>query len=112
MSYQDRLSALAQRRIGLWDVLAQADRHGSLDVGIRNARANDLAGLVASLPDLRAIAFNGSWAARAGLKHLGPLAPRVSRINLPSSSPAHTQSYADKLAAWRSLRSPLEAVVD
>jgi hypoxanthine-DNA glycosylase len=112
MGYPDRLSALAQRRIGLWDVLAQAERPGSLDAGIRDARPNDLSGLVASLPNLKAVAFNGAWAARTGLKQLASFAPEVARIILPSSSPAHTQAYADKLAAWQALRPPLGAGSD
>ncbi len=112
MDYQDRLSALVQRRIGLWDVLAQADRPGSLDVGIREARPNDLAGLMASLPDLRGVAFNGAWAARAGSRLLGPSAAQVERISLPSPSPAHTQPFTDKLEAWRVLGPLLEAGLD
>jgi TDG/mug DNA glycosylase family protein len=112
MSYPERLSALAQRRIGLWDVLAQAERPGSLDAGLLDARPNDLSGLVSSLPDLKAVAFNGAWAARAGLKQLASFAPEVARINLPSSSPAHTQAYADKLASWQALRPPLGAGSD
>jgi hypoxanthine-DNA glycosylase len=108
MDYQDRLSALVQRRIGLWDVLAQADRPGSLDVVIREARPNDLAGLMACLPDLRVVAFNGAWAAKAGSRLLGTSPPQVKRIALPSSSPAHTQPFADKLATWRALGPLLE----
>jgi hypoxanthine-DNA glycosylase len=108
MDYQDRLTALVQRRIGLWDVLAQADRPGSLDVGIREARPNDLAGLMASLPDLKVVAFNGAWAAKAGLSLLGTSAAQVKRIGLPISSPAHTQPFTDKLVAWRVLGRLLE----
>jgi len=112
LDYPDRLAALVQHRIGLWDVLAQADRSGSLDTGIRKGRPNDLAGLVSSLPELRAVAFNGAWAAKAGARLLSAAAPEVVRISLPSSSPAHTQPYPDKLLVWQSLRSPLGADSD
>lgn len=103
MAYEQRLQTLLRHRLGLWDVVARARRAGSLDSNIRDLSGNDLAGLVQSLPQLEAIAFNGATAARIGLKQLGSLADRYRIIRLPSSSPAFTQSFADKLAAWRVL---------
>lgn len=103
MAYEDRLHVLLKHHFGLWDVVARARRAGSLDSNIRDLSGNDLAGLVQSLPQLETIAFNGATAARIGLKQLGGLADRYRIIRLPSSSPAFTQSFADKLAAWRVL---------
>lgn len=97
--YDERLEALKAAGVGLWDVIARADRRGSLDVAIRNPEAADLNRLVDSLPALQAIAFNGGTAARLGRRSLtGRTAPAM--IDLPSSSPAYTLPLADKAVAW------------
>lgn len=104
MAYATRLRTLLAHRIGLWDVVAEATRHGSLDSNIRDHAGNDLPGLIASLPKLEAIAFNGGTAERIGLKALTEHGDRHRIIRLPSSSPAYTLRYADKLQAWQQLR--------
>ena len=104
LDYEARLRALLKHRIGLWDVVAEAHREGSLDSNIRGHVGNDVAGLAASLPCLAAIAFNGGTAAKIGLKALGMLAGRCTFITLPSSSPAYTLPLAEKLSAWQELR--------
>ncbi|MFX8289488.1 hypothetical protein ABTL40_19050, partial [Acinetobacter baumannii] len=95
--YDARLARLAVRRVGLWDIYAEAVRRGSLDAAIRDGRPNDLAGLCARLPGLRLVAFNGLKAA-AGARLLPPGVPHVV---LPSSSPAHTLAYDAKRQAWQ-----------
>ena len=100
LPYPERLKALKGARIGLWDVIAGAERRGSLDADIRNAETADLKRLAESLPDLKAVAFNGATAARIGRKSLSGI-EGLRLIDLPSSSPAHAaRSYADKAAAW------------
>jgi hypoxanthine-DNA glycosylase len=107
MDYEARLQALKAHRIALWDVIAEAHRPGSLDGAIRDRRGNDLEGLIAQLPDLRAIAFNGGTAAKLGMKALTGVALDVERIALPSSSPAYASlSFERKAAAWAELRRP------
>ena len=101
MDYEDRLFALRQARIGLWDVIASAERSGSLDAAIRGPEAADLRGLLTGLPNLRAVAFNGGLAARLGGRILAD-AP-IALIPLPSSSPAHARPFEQKLAVWRNL---------
>lgn len=103
LDYASRLQALLQQRIGLWDVVAEAHRAGSLDSHIRNRNDNDLLGLLARLPNLTTIAFNGGTAAKIGLKVLGEQASRYRIYQLPSSSPAYTLPYSEKLVAWQKL---------
>ncbi|KAF1029096.1 MAG: hypothetical protein GAK40_00648 [Burkholderia plantarii] len=104
LGYPERLACLRAHRIGLWDVVAQAERAGSLDSRIRHPASNDLSGLVATLPALAAIAFNGATAAKIGTRALGEAAARLHLIALPSSSPAHASvPYAAKLLVWREL---------
>ena len=78
---------------------------GSLDSNIRARDDNDLVALAASLPQLHTIAFNGGTAAKLGIKVRGEHAQRYRIVSLPSSSPAYTLAYAEKLQAWLSLRS-------
>lgn len=104
LDYAARLQALLAGGVGLWDVVAQAQRQGSLDSQIRERADNDLPGLLDSLPHLKAIAFNGGTAGRLGMKVLGARAAHFSIIQLPSSSPAYTLAYAEKLALWLKLR--------
>jgi hypoxanthine-DNA glycosylase len=103
LAYEDRLEALLDAKVGLWDTVAAATRDGSLDAAIRLHAASDLAGFAATLPDLRAIAFNGATSARIGRRQLGP-APGLALIDLPSSSPAYASlSFDRKKAAWLAL---------
>jgi G:T/U-mismatch repair DNA glycosylase len=66
---------------------------------IKAAEPNDLAGLVAQLPQLKVIAHNGAESAKSAkiTQALG-----VGVVRLPSSSPANaTWSFERKVAAWR-----------
>lgn len=112
LAYQARLQALREHGVGLWDVVAEAHRPGSLDSRIRDRDDNDLPALLAGLPNLTTIAFNGGTAAKVGLKILGEAAARYTIVQLPSSSPAYTLSYADKLRQWRVLQRALAALPD
>ncbi len=101
LDYEERLAALLAHRIGLWDAVASARRHGSLDAALREVAPRDLAAFAATLPDLRLVAFNGQAAAAVGRRSLPPGLPSLT---LPSSSPAHTLPFAAKAAAWTALR--------
>ena len=97
--YARRLAEVRRRGLGIWDVYASCRREGSLDSAIEDALPNDLAGLVAKLPMLSAIAHNGGESARA-MVLTRMLAPAV--VRLPSSRPANASwSLARKVQAWR-----------
>ncbi|MEN5145195.1 DNA-deoxyinosine glycosylase [Brevundimonas diminuta] len=99
LDYDARLARLRARGVGLWDVIASAERSGSLDAAIRSPEAADLVRLADSLPDLRAVAFNGGLAARLGRRILGGR-EGLSLVDLPSSSPAHAISLSAKAQSW------------
>ena len=108
LPYEQRLAALLTAGVGLWDVHAEAVRPGSLDAAIKNAADNDLLGLVDTLPRLRAVAFNGAAAAKAGARLLASRAGRLALVALPSSSPAHAaMGFEAKREAWMALRAYL-----
>jgi double-stranded uracil-DNA glycosylase len=100
LEYRDRVDILLGAGVGLWDVVASARRQGSLDAAIRDRTDNDLEAVLGGLPRLAAVAFNGKTAGRA--------APRLSSLGcallqLPSSSPALTMPYDNKLALWHGI---------
>jgi len=102
LAYEDRLAALLSRGAGLWDVIAEAERPGSLDAAIRDPAANDLLALIETLPALRLVAFNGGTAAKLGSRLIGD---RVATLALPSSSPAHAaRSFEQKAEIWGQLK--------
>jgi len=103
LDYEARLEALLAAGIGLWDTVASARRIGSLDAAIREAEPNPLADLAASLPDLRAVGFNGQASARIGMPQLAGTG--LALIPLPSSSPANASiPLAEKQELWSRLR--------
>jgi len=107
LDYEARLAALLEAGIGLWDTVAAATREGSLDADIRLEEASDLAGLAATLPELRAVGFNGATSARIGRKQLADVAG-LALVDLPSSSPAYASlAFERKLEAWLALRAYL-----
>jgi hypoxanthine-DNA glycosylase len=98
VDYPVKQQCLLRHGIGLWDVYRECRRRGALDAAIESAVANDFSRLRDTAPRLRCVCFNGQTAGRfAGwFRHQG-YATQV----LPSSSPAYTLAFADKLAAWR-----------
>lgn len=107
LGYDQRLAALLDARVGLWDTVAAATRKGSLDADIRLHAASDLAALVETLKELRAIAFNGATSARIGRAQFAGV-EGLDLIDLPSSSPAYASlSFEKKLESWLRLRAYL-----
>jgi TDG/mug DNA glycosylase family protein len=106
--YRERIAALLDTGIGLWDVCASAHRPGSLDSSIARETivANDFARLFRRVPSIGRLCFNGATAAtlyaRLVLPGLDSRAAAIERVTLPSSSPAHaSMKYLDKLVRWR-----------
>jgi len=104
MPYRRRLALLRAHGIGLWDVYVACERRGSLDGAIRNAERGEIDRVRRVASRLALVCFNGKTAARAdGQWRAAGYATRV----LPSSSPAYTRPYAEKLAAWRVIEEAL-----
>jgi hypoxanthine-DNA glycosylase len=98
LPYPERLVRMRAHGIGLWDVYQSCIRPGALDADIRAGTANDFATLLPKLPHLVRICFNGQTAAR--------FAPQLAvygltAVTLPSSSPAYTLAFAEKLKRWQ-----------
>jgi hypoxanthine-DNA glycosylase len=102
LPYAERLPRLLAHGVGLWDVLGECEREGSLDSAIRKPAANDFERLRVVCPLLETVGFNGQAS--------GKFAPQFTAagfrtVVLPSSSPAHmAMSFEQKLDVWRRLR--------
>lgn len=108
LPYEQRVAALKASGVALWDVIGRCFRPGSLDSSIRgdSIEPNDLAELVARLPQLRLIVCNGATSYKLLHRHWGDLVERlqgrVEVLRLPSTSPAHASlSPAQKVQQWR-----------
>jgi hypoxanthine-DNA glycosylase len=108
LPYTRRVRILTDHQLALWDVLAAAERPGSLDSSIvhASARTNDFAAFFRAHPQIRRVYFNGRKAEalyrRFVLPHLGPDFEELSYECLPSTSPAHAgMTFTRKLEIWR-----------
>ena len=96
--YRRRLAALRRRGIGLWDVIVACERAGSLDGAIRNAEHGEVERVQRVAPRLALVCFNGKTAARR--ETVWREAGYATQV-LPSSSPAYTRPFAEKLQHWK-----------
>lgn len=110
LPYPDRVRALNARGVGVWDVIGQCERRGSLDASIvRGSEVpNALGALIEGRPALRAIACNGGTAYRAFQRFIVPplldAAREVPVWSLPSTSPANAAWPLPRLVeAWQPL---------
>lgn len=106
--FVSRYRQLLSLRIGLWDVLAQAIRPGSLDANIRKDSlvVNAFNQFFDDYPAIAHIALNGQAASQWFQRLVWPTLSahqqqRLSWYTLPSTSPAHASlSLAQKSAQW------------
>ncbi|MBY0289233.1 MAG: DNA-deoxyinosine glycosylase [Mycobacteriaceae bacterium] len=100
--YDERSAALVANGIAVWDVLKSCRRKGSLDSAVEpdSMVGNDFGMLFDAHSGIRRVFFNGAAAEKNFTRFVG-LAPDMNYRRLPSTSPAQTMRYEDKLTAWR-----------
>lgn len=98
LAYAERVGRVSARGVAIWDIYACCRRDGALDSAIRDGEINDFERLFELAPKLGRVLFNGQTAGRL---HEPFRARGLAVAVLPSSSPAYTLAYADKLARWR-----------
>ena len=111
LPYAERIARLKAAGVGIWDVLKDCHRPGSLDSSIRadSAVPNDIPGLLEDYPTIRAIALNGGKAQQVFARRILPAIPSarseaLAILALPSTSPANASIPRDvKLDRWRVL---------
>lgn len=107
--YEQRKQFLMAHRIALWDVLMACEREGSADSAIESPRANDFVWLASQCPHLKAVVFNSQNAARFYQTMVRPDPfVHLSKITLPSTSPARAMKWETKREAWSALKTLLD----
>lgn len=100
LPYPARLARIRAHGVGVWDTIVACTREGSLDSAIRDSVEGEISRMRTRAPGIRLVGFNGRTAARAEARWRGA---GYATLVLPSSSPAYTRSFAEKLAAWRAI---------
>jgi TDG/mug DNA glycosylase family protein len=107
LSYSQRLQALSQGKIALWDVISHCQRQGSLDSAIRAEQANDFETFLKQHPKIVVIGFNGNKAWQSFNRLVIPqltLTSAIALLPLPSTSPAYAAlSVEQKHQQWAAL---------
>ncbi|SFF01764.1 DNA-deoxyinosine glycosylase [Flavobacterium xueshanense] len=97
--FQEKKQLLQANNIGLWDVLENCERKGSLDIHIKNHKENDFETFFKEFPRITTIIFNGKESQRYFLKKFGKIEGFLY-YEMPSTSPANTMSFENKLKIW------------
>ena len=107
LPYAERTQRLTEHGIALWDVIASAERAGSLDSSIvaSSVFVNDFHTLFEAHRQIKLVCFNGAKAAelyrRRVLPELDGDCAQLGYERLPSTSPAHAAiPYEKKLERW------------
>jgi double-stranded uracil-DNA glycosylase len=105
MDYEERTCFLLSKRTALWDVVSHCERVGSLDSDIENPVMNDFERLLTEFPNIRTLFFNGGKAYELFARHVAPnlTAKDLTYHKLPSSSPAYTLSFENKMSTWKNI---------
>jgi len=101
--YEDRCDFLLRNKIGLWDILAHANRKGSSDNTIKNESPNDILGLLEYYPNIETFIFNGSKAEKLFKKHFSEISEKINCVRVSSSSPTprrYVKSLEEKKIEW------------
>lgn len=98
--YEERKELLIANHIALWDVLQFCEREGSLDSAIKNPVPNAIPELLLENKSIAKIIFNGKESHRLFVNNFGILED-ISYNIVPSTSPANTMKFEEKLSVWR-----------
>ena len=107
LPYRDRVEALNEHGVALWDTVDACRQEGSMDHTIRDPVLVDVAGWLEVHPSVRLVAVNGRTAERFLRRALRgrTVGPAVRIAVLPSTSPANAgTSFEEKLRLWSVVR--------
>lgn len=103
LNYTDKKKLLLKTKIGVWDVVHEADRKGSLDSEIKNEVPNDLNDFITKHKNLKVIGFNGTKSATLFDKYF-ERKKHIKYILLPSTSQANTGiDFDHSCEIWRQI---------
>jgi hypoxanthine-DNA glycosylase len=98
-NFEEKIKLIKAYKIGIWDVLENCERKGSLDIHIKNHKPNDFYNLFKTYPNIKKIIFNGKESHRYFIKNFEQK-KGITYFVMPSTSPANTMSFENKLKNW------------
>lgn len=101
-NYDAKKKLILSSNLALWDVCHSCLRSGSLDSAIQHEEPNTIGELIHEHPSIKILAFNGQTAEKLFRRHF-KASLDIPTLSLPSTSPAYTLSFEQKLAAWSQL---------
>lgn len=106
LDYSEKVQAVVNNGVAIWDVLRHCEREGSLDASIERESevSNDFSEFLSRNANINHLIFNGQAAFRIFRRHHPELArsSKLSTIVCPSTSPANAKmKKQEKLALWR-----------
>lgn len=99
--YEAKKTLIRANGLALWDVAKACEREGSLDSNMRDIIYNDFASLFETCPHIHTVLCNGGTA--HGLFVKSGYAQGKTVVRMPSTSPAYTMAYAEKLRIWKEM---------
>lgn len=102
--YAEKIELLKKNKIAVWDVIDSCERKGSLDTEIKNEAHQDILQLLRDFPSIKVIFCNGQKSFKT-LRKILPDDLKIPILVLPSTSPAYTIPYQQKLKDWSVLKS-------
>lgn len=100
-SYDARTAFARAHGVAIWDVCDSCQREGSSDAAMRNITVHDFSAFFAAHPHIERVYFNGGQARIMFYRNAKGAAGERPCVLLPSTSPAHTMPFDEKLAQWR-----------
>ena len=100
-NYANKIKILSDHKIALWDVIHSCQRKGSLDSNLRNWKVNSFKDFLNKYPAIKAIFCNGQTAFGLFQQYHGDVVLPI--FVLPSTSPAYTISFDQKLVQWEQI---------
>jgi len=106
--YEQRCNILIRNHIAVWDAIKACQRQGSLDQNIdaTSMIANDFNLFFQHHVEIKHLFFNGTKAEQVFNRHVLPSLneqhTHITRLRLPSTSPAHAaMTFEQKLTVWQ-----------
>lgn len=108
LTYAQRVQALQQTHVAVWDVLQQCERSGSLDSAIKHESRypNDFVSFFDKYAQIKTVVFNGGEAEKSFRQTVLPDlagADALTLLRAPSTSPAYTLALDNKIEQWQLL---------
>ena len=102
-NYKQKKYMLVKYNIGLWDVVNNAERIGSLDKNIKFEIPNQIDSLLDKYRNIKVIGFNGKKSEKLFFKYFSKRSG-IRYVPLPSTSPANMAiNFADICRKWSEL---------